>query len=215
MKKFLIAAVLMVSLLPMADLSAKSFGKTRVGLMLGGTSSSVSVVDVDAESISQFHGGLTAQFPLGMGFSVQPGLVFQRKGMSLNDWKGDSGSDFKTNVGYLEVPVQIQWGPDLLLFRPYLFAEPFLGYRLGYNQGYSLKFDDPDAVKLFEEEPKKIEYGLGIGAGIDIWIFQVSAKYFWNFGSIYKTGSTALDTIKGLKEGNNFSGIAFSVSLFF
>ncbi len=198
-------------LLPSADLFAKSYGKARTGVIVGGTSSSVSIADVNAKSVSLFHAGLTAQFPLGLGFSFQPGIMYQMKGMSLDSWKDASGSqitdEFETKVGYLEVPLQVQWGPDLLLFRPYLFAEPFLGYRLG-SSSYG-------AAKTLEGELKKVEYGLGVGAGIDIWIFQVSAKYFWNFGNVYKTGSTALDTIKGLKEGNNFNGIAFSVALFF
>ena len=33
-------------------------------------------------------------------------------------------------VGYLEVPVSFQWGPDLLLFRPFLDVSPYVGYAL-------------------------------------------------------------------------------------
>ena len=61
-----------------------------------------------------------------------------------------------------------------------------------------------------------MEYGLSLGAGLEIWKLQVSAKYFWNFGSVYnsdvaKTG----ETIGGVLDGNNFNGVAVSVALFF
>ena len=33
-------------------------------------------------------------------------------------------------MNYVEVPVNIQWGPDLLIARPFVFASPFIGYNL-------------------------------------------------------------------------------------
>ena len=45
---------------------------------------------------------------------------------------------------------------------------------------------------------KKLEYGFGVGAGIDIWKLQVSAKWFWNMGTIYRGESESLDKLHGL-----------------
>ncbi len=56
----------------------------------------------------------------------------------------------------------------------------------------------------------------GIGAGLEIWKLQFSAKYFWNFGGIYQSDiANTANTIKGLKDSNNFNGVAFSLAILF
>ena len=49
----------------------------------------------------------------------------------------------------------------------------------------------------YADEMKKLEYGFGVGAGIDIWKLQVSAKWFWNMGTIYRGESESLDKLHG------------------
>lgn len=207
MRKIFIAA-LAAALAFGLNLNAQHYNNARFGITGGLTSSSSKIKDVSTKSIALYHAGITAEIPLGAGFAFQPSLLYQMKGMSLDKWTDSTGQqinqDFETQVGYLELPLQLQWGPDLWLFRPYGFVEPFAGYKI--NAGKS----------EYSEELRKVEYGLGLGAGIDIWHLQFSAKYFWNFGGIYnsdieKTGTT----IKGLKEGSNFNGIAFSMAIFF
>ena len=173
------------------------------------TSSSSKVKNVDSKSISLYHAGIAFEIPLGAGFAIQPEVLYQVKGMSLNNW-GDSttgqiGKSFETKVGFVEVPVQIQWGPDLVAFRPYGFVEPFAGYQISSGGDQTLK-----------SELQKVEYGMSLGAGIDIWHLQVAAKYFWNFGSVYKSDLKETgNTITGLKDGNTFNGFAISVAIFF
>ena len=95
-----------------------------------------------------------------------------------------------------------------MAFRPYGFVEPFIGYQISSN--------GKGEAKSLSKELQKMEYGLSLGAGLDISHIQLSAKYFWNFGSVYKsdvakTGST----IGGILDGNNFNGIAISAAFFF
>ncbi len=212
MRKSLFAVVLAVALLFGTDAFAQRYTSSRVGVMGGFTSSAAKIKDVDTKSVSLYHIGLTAAFPVGGGFSIQPSILYQVKGASadnLGDMTvSDLGKSFETKVGYLEVPVQIQWGPDLMLFRPYVFAEPFVGYKISSSNN--------ETAKVFKDELKKVEYGLGLGAGIDVWRLQISAKYFWNFGKIYETGDTAESTIRdAVNNGNNFNGIMASVAFFF
>lgn len=193
---------------------AAGFGENRYGFMVGATTSTVDVKNIDVNSVSLYHAGLTAQFPLGLGFSIQPSLLYQMKGMNLGDAASSTvseiGKSFETKVGYVEVPVQFQWGPDLLLFRPYLLAEPFIGCRLNASAKGA---EDNKAAK---DAIKSAEYGLGLGAGIDIFGFQVSGKWFWNFGGIYGSdASSTINTIKNVTDGNNFHGFAISVALLF
>jgi len=212
MKKFLIVAAVTAAFVFCTDASAQRFTSSHVGLMGGFTSSATKIKDVDSKSVSLYHIGLTAQFPVGGGFAIQPSVLYQVKGAAADDLgklkAGDAAKSFETKVGYLEVPVQLQWGPDLLAFRPYVFAEPFVGYRISSgNKG---------KAKELKDELKKVEYGLGLGAGIDVWRLQLSVKYFWNFGNIYETGDTAEPTIRdAVNNGNNFNGIMASVAFFF
>lgn len=194
------------------DSGAQNFDNTRFGITAGVTSSSSKIKNVDSKSISMYHVGLALEAPLGAGFAIQPELLYQVKGMSMSNWgnatTGDIGKSFETRVGFVEIPVQIQWGPDLLAFRPYGFVEPFVGYKIsdaGKGEGSTLS-----------KELQKVEYGMSLGAGIDIWHIQLAAKYFWNFGTVYKSDiSKTGSTIGGLLDGNNFNGFAISAAIFF
>lgn len=212
MRKSLIVAALAAALAFCTNASAQRYTSSHFGLMGGFTSSATKIKDVDSKSVSLYHIGLTAQLPVGGGFAIQPSVLYQVKGASAGDMGDlsikDAGKSFETKVGYLEVPVQIQWGPDLMFFRPYAFAEPFVGYRISSS--------NKENAKVLKDELKKVEYGLGLGVGIDVWKLQLSAKYFWNFGKIYETGDTASETIKdAVNNGNNFNGIMASVAFFF
>ena len=206
------AIVALAALLFSFSVSAQHYNNPRFGVVGGVTSSSTNIKDVTTKSISQYHAGIAGEIPLGGGFAIQPEILYQVKGLSLDKWGENTGNDignsFETKVGYVEIPVQIQWGPDLVAFRPYAFLEPFVGYQLTENsEGESRRIDT---------EYSKVEYGLSLGAGIDISHFQISAKYYWNFGNIYKGDiSKTGDTIAGLLDGNNFNGFAISVALFF
>lgn len=217
MKKTFIVAALTAALAFCADASAQSYLSPRVGIIGGFTSSSTSIKEVDNKSVSLYHVGLTAEIPLVGGLAIQPSVLYQVKGLSADKWGSSSISEtvdsFETKVGYLEVPVQIQWGPDLLAFRPYVFAEPFIGYRLGQNTEGVFA----DGLK---DSLKKFEYGLGVGGGVEVWKLQLSIKYFWNFGDIYDKGGNLIDSSKdavrdAVNNGNNFNGIMASVAFFF
>lgn len=219
MKKFLLAAAAALCAFCM-DASAQQYLSTRWGITGGFTSSSTSVKNMESKSVSLYHIGLAAEFPLGGGLAIQPALLYQVKGLSadkLGDYSlAETLDSFETKVGYLEIPVQVQWGPDLLAFRPYVFAEPFVGYRLGQST-------EGTVAEKIKDSLKKFEYGLSVGAGLEVWKLQLSVKYFWNFGDIYDKDGNADsigDTVKGtikdaVNNGNNFNGVMASVAFFF
>lgn len=190
MKRILALAVLAVLAFGVSA-SAQHYNNNRFGIVGGLTSSSTDIGDISTKTISKYHLGIAGEFPLGGGFALQPGAVFQVKGISLDRFADASGKEiaesFETKVGYIEIPVQIQWGPDLMLFRPYGFLEPFAGYRLKEWGNAPVKVED---------EFKEIEYGLGAGVGLELGIFQISAKYFHHFASDIK-------------------GLCFSAAIFF
>ena len=101
--------------------SAGDRNRARAGIAVGVTSSSSNAKNVDANSIGRYQVGLTAQLPIAFGFAVQPSVFYQTKGTKLSDI-GPEKFKLDAKAGYLEIPVQLQWGPDLVAFRPYVFV---------------------------------------------------------------------------------------------
>ena len=124
MKKILAAATLLAALLLGTEVSAQHYNYTRFGIVGGVTSSESKIKDFNSKSITQYHAGLLVEIPLGAGFGFQTGALYQVKGMQLDKMNdssiSDIGNSFETKVGFIEVPLQLQWGPDLVRFREVL-----------------------------------------------------------------------------------------------
>ena len=212
-----------------ALMSSVAMAQVKFGPQVGFTSSSSNVKDFDTKSVSLYQAGFTVQIPLGVGFAIQPALVYQMKGASLDKAVEAGGMEaqlqtLETKVGYLELPVQVQWGPDLGGFRPYAFAEPFVGVGINTdNTAKTLELAQEDKKAFKEAALKRLEYGLGLGVGIEVWKLQLSARYFWNFGSLYDGTATAEETANAVgqtvkaafDEKKNFNGITVSLAFLF
>ncbi|MBQ7269796.1 MAG: PorT family protein [Bacteroidales bacterium] len=145
----------------------------KVGL-IGGVS--FSPQNVSFKDLQQWHAGLTWEIPLVIGFSLQPSLLYATKaGIAGNEMSAES-----LKMGYVQLPVQLLWGPDIANgnFKPYIFAEPYVGYNLTQNGQWVDVKNIKDAGKLFD-------WGGGLGVGVKLFKhLQVTGKYVWSFGSI-------------------------------
>lgn len=165
--------------------------------------------DVDVKARTGWSAGATCLVDLPLGFSLQPSLVYHQKGANITD-------NISQNVGYLELPVSVQWGPDLLIFRPFLDVTPYIGYALSSDTKVSLSGLNFDWDSW--EGKKRFEYGVGIGAGVNVWRLQLIARYNWNFGSLYnvKGWDDIKDHIPDLKRGSeHFGGVTLSLAYMF
>jgi hypothetical protein len=186
----------------------------QFGVVAGITSSSSNlkdaVADVQAQNITQYHVGVTYKLDLGL-IAIQPSILYNMKGTKLNVANiGATELDYKT--GYVEVPVQLQAGLNLGVARIYGFAEPFVGYAIT-NQVNSSLAKDPQST--WNNIKSKLEYGVGLGVGVElIKHVQVSAKYFWNMGSMYGT-NIDFAGVKSTIAEQKASGIAASVAILF
>ena len=125
----------------------------------------------------------------------------------LNEGDGSKEWD-KAKYGYVEVPLQLQWGIDLVMLRPYAFVEPFAGYAVTGS-----KVINSQKAKIdFDNAKSRLEYGLGVGAGLEFMSkVQLSFKYFWNF----ENAQSFAEVKNTVKDGKSFNGLIFSVGLFF
>ena len=60
-------------------------------------------------------------------------------------------------------------------------------------------------------DTEKLNYGIGVGAGIDIWRLQISGRYNWDLGKVADYKWEGVDTFKGGKS----KGFQLSLALFF
>lgn len=224
MKKIIaVVAFLAMTLAGASEISAQKYG------VMGGANFT-SMRSIEKSSATGYYVGGTAQFKLPLGFSLQPSLIYSAKVSEVGDNALDT---FRMNVGYLELPVSVQWGPDLLVFRPFLDVTPYVGYALNTNirsvadevdlGGLNEIKDEAlaEVKKGFGEMVNKLEYGLGIGAGVEVWRFQVICRYNWNFGPLVNaTKDTEVPEIvqtqiKDAVKGKNFGGVTLSLAFMF
>jgi hypothetical protein len=217
MKRFLtVIALCVMTFWGSHDLKAGDFG------IVGGASFT-GIKNISPELTTGYHAGLTYKFHLPYGFAIQPSLLYHMKSSLVEEAVADLAT-FDYKMGYLELPVSFQWGPDLLLFRPFLDVSPFVGYAL--NNEFTAT--SPAAERLSAgfankwDGVNRLEYGLGLGGGLEIWKVQVVCRYNWNFGQLFDTSDKAAataDFIRNAKESvfndKNFGGVTLSVALLF
>lgn len=206
MKK--LAIILSVFLLATLSVHAQSGFGIKAGMNFN-SMSDIEVNDIK-RSINRktgFHAGILYKIDLPSGFGIQPELLYIQKGGTLSEVQTESsahtdlgnGGDFKMH--YLQLPVNIQWGIDLVLFRPFLMVSPFLSYQISKESN----------IKDLAWDTEKLGYGIGLGAGLDIWKFQVSGKYNWDLG---KASEFKWDGRKTFKGGKN-RGFELSLAFIF
>lgn len=204
-----LAALLAAALLCLAgmtDIKAQS----RYGVIGGINFSTANIKNLNRGTMTQWHAGLTYKLDLPLGFSLQPSLVYNVKGAKVS---GEL-TKFDLSMGYLELPVSLQWGPDLLLFRPFLDVTPYIGYAV--SNKFSAPGVEPVRNNWKDYALQRFEYGMGLGIGLEIWRFQVIGRYNWNFGSLYDAKVQNTDgLIKNAFDGKNFGGITLSVAFLF
>lgn len=158
-------SMLLVSILCLGVLNAGAQGF----IIKGGWNYSGSSVKEIKSGRSGWQAGIGYQTESNHGFSFQPELLYKVTGLKLSDAANLS-------LGYIEVPLNVQWGPDLLIARPFVFAGPYVGYKVRTAANSGVDDEVPSALKKFE-------FGLGVGLGINVWKLQIAGRFNWNLGN--------------------------------
>ena len=126
-----------------------------------------------------FHFGVAYKLDLPFSLVLQPELTYEMKGARLED---ASAQALEYKNGYLEAGVGIQWGPDLLIARPFLVAQPYIGYLVNQDSSF----------KEITSGTNKLETGIGLGVGVEaLNHFQLSVMWFRNLGTLADNIQTA------------------------
>ena len=212
MKRFLtIVLVSLVAMISGHELSAQH----NFGVVGGFSFTNSNDNNANIGTMTRYNAGLTYQLRLPLGFSIQPSLIYHAKSANMKNVSGVDGN-LRTNCGYVELPVSVQWGPDFVLFRPFLDVTPFVGY--GVNASVSAA-NGPSTRKWDDTGLNRWEYGVGLGVGLEIWRFQIIGRYNWNLGNLMDFKNVPDNEIAPLMKdawhNRNYGGITLTVSFMF
>ena len=191
----------------------------QIGVKGGLTLSTLNGADApkDNKAMVLYEAGVLWKADLGAGFAIQPALAYQVKGATLKQ-----NNDVVSKTGFVETSLGLQWGPDLLAFRPYVFVEPFIGYGVTGNETLSIsgmpsldKYNEP-----LQEAKNKLEYGVGAGLGLEVASHvQLSCQLFRNFGQLYKADHLDAGDLKDIKASykdlKHYQGVKFTLAILF
>ena len=198
----------------------------QIGLVAGFGSSSTTINEEDILSnlngVNDYHVGLAFKLPLPLGFAIQPELTYQIKGADLgaivNEGAETKAEDFNFKNGVAQLNVGVQWGLDLVAFRPFVMAKPYVGYVVTEDFAEQISTDTENTLK---EAQNKLQYGFSIGAGVDLLEhFQLSVEFFKELGNLFNENGEVnasaddVDTSK-LTDLSNYGGIKVSLGFFF
>ena len=166
----------------------------QVGIIAGITSQQSNYKEAWAHinEVTQYHVGATLKLPLPFGLAVQPSIIYDMKGSSIETAKTEGVETalgtVDTKTGFLEVPVQVQFGiPIAGVVRPYVFAEPYVGIAINGEEKINIAgLADTENKQEWENVKDRLTYGFGVGAGVELLQhLQVSVRYFWTLGGLY------------------------------
>ena len=163
-----------------------------------------------------YSAGITWQWNLPLGFAVQPDLLYHVKASRLSEINAET-----FGLGYVELPVNIQWGLRFAQEKVRVFAQasPFIGYAVTQS-------GDIDSIKTGNAvvdgalsttgldkwtNINRFSYGAGLGLGIQLWALQLTAQYTWNLGKLADIKSTSLNDFND----KNFGGYVISLAFMF
>ena len=198
MKKLL--AIITVLFVASAVASAQG---GHFGVTAGLDFNSTKIEEIKSETKMGWRAGVTYMYDLALGFSIQPSLLYTQK---------TGESDLATiKQGSIVLPVSVQWGIDLLVAKPFLDVTPYVGYTVSS----SLKETISDLTASLKGQ-RALDYGVGVGAGINIWNIQAVVRYNWDFGmmdSLNDALDSFVDSIKA--KDSTYGGISVNLSYFF
>ena len=209
MKKILVAALVAVMSLVSVESNAKVLG-VKAGANISSLSG-VSSLDAFGDALANaanFQGGLVFNFGFGQKkiVALQPEVLISFRDASV-DWED---LDLKLTTSRLEVPVNLQAGLNIgKVARVYVQAGPYFSYVLSDNTASFQEYASQIGSAVTDFDVSRFNWGIGIGAGVQLFSFQLSAKY--DFGINELEGADVGSLWDGMKDRN----LSISLAWFF
>lgn len=197
--KSLAAFAILGLTLTSAQAQTDSSTGAHFGIKGGVNFSNIYTDEVDDNNVlTSFNAGLYANFPVGDILSIQPEVLYSRKGAKLTS---DVFGETEFRLNYIEVPVLAKVNITENLN---VHAGPYFAYLVDSK----VKNDDLGVDETFNNDDfNKFDVGIAAGIGLDFNSIGIGARYNYGFSAIDKEieGETRFD-------GKN-SNISLYVSL--
>lgn len=154
--------------------------KAQFGIKGGIYTTSLSKVtgDFKVKNNIGYQAGILYSHHVTPGFVVQPELLFINRTATIAPRESMPGAtNEKIELQYLQIPLSIQYGFNLVVVRPYVQAVPYISYAIGKNHNAG-SWDDLN----------RFTGGVGLGVGADLWKFQVNVRYNWDISKVGDDG---------------------------
>ncbi len=155
--------------------SFQSYSQVIMGFKGGVNFPDMEVEDHYVQNIMGYHIGLQMEFMLSNVFSVESGIYWSAKGGDVEIGNYDGYGGYYTDeltLNYLDWPITMKVGlPIGDNFKIYAAAGGFL------NWGISGKYNGEDVWQGDMGYFEKYDYGATFGAGVEVYMIQISASY--------------------------------------
>jgi hypothetical protein len=168
--KFVLTICLMLTV---TDMQAQvRFGPT-FGLNLSTMTAKSMGISLDPKTLVGFHVGVISEFNLAGKLFLQPAFLYSTKGSKYSVME----SEATISPAFIEIPVNVVYKFDSGSMKFFLEAGPYFAYGIGGkeksdNETTDIKFGSGESNDL-----KPFDFGLNLGAGVEIKNFFISAHY--------------------------------------
>jgi hypothetical protein len=176
-------------------LAGSSQAQVGFGVTGGVNFANVGGADVpsSAKSITGFAAGVYADISIPFLFSIQPQVLYSRKGFYDEETVSILGTPYTVkataHLDYIEVPVLIKYTLPVPIVNPALFAGPSVGILMSAKvKGEVAGF--PSQETDIKSSTTSTDFGLVFGASANIAIINVSARYTMGLTTLDKEGSS-------------------------
>lgn len=145
--------------------------------------------DDDVLFVIGYHGGGIAVLELPMGLEIESGILLCQKGVSYDNFFFE-GIKFTATPTYLDIPLKLNLKAELGSVELFLGAGPTFSY--GIYGDYNTEGGDDSGsedIKWHDDESlfslNRVDWGLGVQAGLRFSNLQVSGYYERGMKSIF------------------------------
>ncbi len=145
----------------------------KVGLNLSTAKLSGMGISMNEKTLIGFNVGILFELPISGNLFLQPAISYSTKGSKYSVLS----QEYKVSPSYIDIPVNVVYKFDLGVAKLLLNAGPYAAY------GIAGTFDfggDPVDIVFGNKETddlKPLDFGLNIGAGVEISNIIVSVNY--------------------------------------
>jgi hypothetical protein len=168
-----------------------------------------------------FHVGATVEFPINELFSFETGLLLSTKGFKVSEEETYDGEtyeyDEKLNLLYFDIPLTAKVSFDAGGVKIYGLFGPYLGMGLTGKYKWEETYagdteSDEESVEwgsdADEDHLKRFDFGLTMGAGVEISSIQIGLTYGLGLANISSADDEEQvnNRVLGISFGYKFSG---------